>query len=100
MIYITQLIYITPGQEETFEQFEKVAIPIISKYNGRLLLRVRPSDTSFVECRIEKPFEIHFVEFERETDFEHFMQDKERQQYLHLKEQSIKTSLLVMGKQL
>jgi hypothetical protein len=34
MIYITQLIYIIPGQEAVFEQFEQVAIPLIAKYNG------------------------------------------------------------------
>lgn len=39
MLYITQLIYIREGQESVFHQFEDVAIPIISKYNGRLLLR-------------------------------------------------------------
>ena len=42
MIYITQLIYIKEGQENIFHQFEDVAISIISKYNGQLLLRIRP----------------------------------------------------------
>ena len=42
-LYFTQLIYIKEGQEATFHQFEDVAIPLISKYNGQLLLRVRPS---------------------------------------------------------
>jgi len=41
MIYITQLIYIKDGQESVFHQFEDVAIPLISKYNGRLMLRIR-----------------------------------------------------------
>jgi hypothetical protein len=54
MIYILQLIYIKEGQEEVFHQFEDVAIPIISKYNGRLLLRVRPDENSFIEHSIEK----------------------------------------------
>ena len=42
MIFITQLIYLKEGQETIFHQFEDIAIPIIAKYNGRLLLRVRP----------------------------------------------------------
>jgi hypothetical protein len=42
MIYITQLIYIIPGQEAVFEQFEQVAIPLIAKYNGNYLFRLRP----------------------------------------------------------
>jgi uncharacterized protein (DUF1330 family) len=97
MIYITQLIYIIPGQEKVFNQFENVAIPIISKYNGRLLVRVRPNDGSFIEHHIEKPYEIHLVEFETAQDFENFKQDEERKNFLHLKEQSIKTSMLIQG---
>jgi hypothetical protein len=31
MIYITQLIYVKPGQEAVFDEFEKVAIPIVAK---------------------------------------------------------------------
>jgi uncharacterized protein (DUF1330 family) len=100
MIYITQLIYIIAGQEETFNQFEDIAIPIILKYNGRLLLRVRPDENSFIEHRIDKPYEIHFVEFETEQDFENFKEDEERKKFLHLKEQSIKASILVQGTRL
>lgn len=98
MIYITQLIYVVPGQEKTFDQFEDIAIPIISKYNGRLLMRVRPDHRSFVECHTEKPYEIHFVEFDSEQDFENFKKDEERKRFLHLKEQSIKESIMFLGK--
>lgn len=97
MIYITQLIYIIPGQEEVFNQFEDIAIPIVSKYNGRLLLRVRPNGNSFVEDHIDRPYEIHLVEFNTEEDFESFKHDEERKRFLHLKEQSIKTSVLIQG---
>jgi uncharacterized protein (DUF1330 family) len=100
MIYITQLIYVIPGQEKTFNEFEDVAIPIISKYNGRLLFRVRPDDRSFIEHQIDKPYEIHFVEFDSERDFENFKLDEERKKFLHLKEQSIKASIMVLGTKL
>ena len=100
MIYITQLIYIREGQEDVFHQFEEIAIPTISKYNGRLLLRIRPNDNSFVEYSVEKPYEIHLVEFDNEQDFENFKQDRDRIKYLHLKEQSVKASILYLGKKL
>ncbi len=100
MIYITQLIYIVPGQERVFDQFEDVAIPIISKYNGRLLFRVRPNDNSFIEYQGDKPYEIHLVEFDSDQDFENFKRDEERKKFLHLKEQSIKASVLYYGKKL
>jgi len=97
MLFITQLIYIKEGQENVFHQFEDVAIPIISKYNGQLLLRVRPDENSFIESNIERPYEIHVVEFATEMDFDNFMEDEERKRFLHLKEQSIKSVTLIKG---
>jgi uncharacterized protein (DUF1330 family) len=95
-----QLIYIREGAEDVFNQFEDVAIPIVSKYNGRLLLRVRPMENEFIEARIEKPYEMHLVEFDTEQDFDNFMRDEERKKILHLKEQSIKSSVLIKGTKL
>lgn len=100
MLYITQLIYIKEGQEDIFHQFEDVAIPLISKYNGRLMLRIRPGDNAFIENTIDKPYEIHLVEFDAESDFEAFMRDEERKKFLHLKEQSIKAVMLIKGEKL
>ena len=97
MIFLTQLIYVKEGEESMFHQFEDVAIPAIRKYNGRLLLRIRPLDNSFIEHHIENPYEIHLVEFETEQDFQNFSNDEERKQFLHLKEQSVKSVLLIKG---
>jgi hypothetical protein len=41
MVVITQLIYLRPGKESVFDEFEAVAIPLISKHSGELLLRLR-----------------------------------------------------------
>lgn len=100
MLYITQLIYIKEGQEKVFDEFESVAIPIISKYNGRMLMRLRPDNKAFIQSNMEKPYEIHFVEFDSEADFGNFMKDEERKKFLHLKEQSIKASVLYVGAKL
>ncbi len=100
MIFITQLIYIINGQEQVFDEFESIAIPTIFKYNGRLLLRVRPTESSFIENNIDKPYEIHLVEFETQQDFDNFKQDEERKMFLHLKDQSIKASILIQGTKL
>ena len=97
MVYITQLIYIKQGAENVFHQFEDIAIPIILKYNGQLLLRVRPSQDTIIEKNIEQPYEIHLVSFDSDEDFRNFMQDEERKQFLHLKEQSIESVLLIKG---
>lgn len=97
MILITQLIYILDGQQDVFNQFEAIAIPQISKYNGRLLLRVRPGEDAYIESNIENPYEIHLVEFETDNDFTSFMKDAERKRFLHLKEQSIESVVLIKG---
>jgi len=100
MIYITQLIYIKQGQEATFDEFESVAIPIISKYNGRLLFRIRPTDETVIERNSNTPYEIHLTEFDSEIDFQNFMKDEERKSFLHLKEKSIETAVLIRGEKL
>jgi uncharacterized protein (DUF1330 family) len=100
MIYITQLIYLIEGRESIFDEFESVAIPIISKYKGKLLFRVRPDAQAFIESQIDKPYEIHLVQFETERDFESFMQEDERKKFIHLKEQAIQSSILYKGKKM
>ena len=100
MIIITQLIYIREGQEQIFEEFEKIAIPIISKYNGRLLLRIRPAKSNYIESHIEEPYEIHMVEFDEQVDFDNFKKDEERKNFLHLKNQSVRSSILIQGTRL
>ncbi len=97
MIYVTQLIYIKEGQENVFHEFEKVAMPIILKYNGRLLLRIRPQKDSFIDSKIDQPYEIHLVEFNKEDDLANFSRDEERKKFLHLKEQSVKSSIQIKG---
>jgi uncharacterized protein (DUF1330 family) len=100
MIYITQLIYLKKNEEKVFHQFEEIAIPIISKYNGRLLLRIRPGEEQVIARDIPAPYEIHLVEFDSESDFVSFTKDEERKKFLHLKEQSIESVILIKGTKL
>lgn len=100
MIYITQFIYIKEGQESVFNEFESFAIPIISKYGGELELRTRPQKESKNEGTMETPYEIHLVSFPSEQNFQAFLKDKERNKYVHLKEQSIKTITLIKGEKI
>ena len=100
MIYITQLIYIKQGQEAVFDEFENIAIPIISKYNGRLLFRIRPTPETIIAGNGDGPYEVHLTEFDSESDFQNFLKDEQRKSFLHLKEQSIEISLLIKGEKL
>lgn len=100
MIYITQLIYLKEGAADAFFEFESLAIPIIRKYKGELLLRIRPEAKNWIEGSMPLPFEVHLVSFATLADFEAFKLDEERKAFLHLKEQSIKSTLLIQGEAL
>ena len=61
-------------------------------------MRIRPGENSFIETNMEKPYEVHLITFATETDFGKFMEDdEERKRFLHLKEQSIKSVILIKG---
>lgn len=64
------------------------------------MLRIRPTEDTIIENTIEQPYEVHLVEFDSEDDFGNFMKDEERKRFLHLKEQSIKSVVLIKGTQL
>lgn len=97
MIYLTQLIFVKEGEEKVFHEFEDFAIPLMEKYNGRIIHRIRPTEEAFISENPEQPYEIHFISFDSEKDFDKFMQDEERKKLIHLKEKSIESIILVKG---
>lgn len=97
MLYFTQLIYLKPGKETVFDAFEAVALPLIAKHNGQLLLRVRPAPAAFLEGEASPPYEIHLVSFPTDQDFEEFGKDPERTAVLHLKNESVDRIVLIKG---
>jgi uncharacterized protein (DUF1330 family) len=97
MIYLTQLVYVRKGCETEFKQFENIVLPLLSKYRGELLLRIRPEHASKIGGSSELPFEVHVVRFETEEDLAAYSNDEERQRSLHLKEQSVRSAILIKG---
>jgi uncharacterized protein (DUF1330 family) len=97
MIVITQLVYLHPGKEHVFDEFEAVAIPLIEKHGGELLLRLRPTRQGLVGGSIELPHEIHLVSFPSDEALASFTADPERQRLLHLKDDSVRSSIVVRG---
>lgn len=97
MIYLTQLIFVEPGKEQLFHQFEDLAIPLMEHYRGRILYRLRPAPDAFVSGEADKPYEIHFISFDTESDLENFLKDDRRQAFMHLKNASVRKILLVKG---
>jgi antibiotic biosynthesis monooxygenase (ABM) superfamily enzyme len=97
MLYITQLIYLKPGKEEAFEAFEAVAIPLIAKYNGKLIQRIRPAAAAFIDGEADRPYEIHVVSFPAESDLAAFGRDPARAAVLHLKDESVERIVMIRG---
>lgn len=100
MLYITQLIYVSKGQEAVFQEFESFALPILENYGAKLLSRIRPTNEAFIGGEFPKPYEIHFISFPDEAHLQAFMADEERKQYVQLKEQSIQSVILVKGEKM
>lgn len=100
MIYLTQLIFIKQGEELTFHEFEDFAIPLMKKYNGRIVHRIRPKAEDFIDNNKETPYEVHFISFDSETDFQAFMKDESRKAFIHLKEASVKSTILIKGEKM
>ena len=100
MIYITQLIFVKEGNEEEFLEFERHAIPLMEKYNGKVLYRLRPTKEDFVDPSAELPYEIHFISFDSDQDLKEFMNDDSRLKFIHLKDESVKSMLLVKGEKM
>ncbi|MGB0887671.1 MAG: hypothetical protein ACPGSL_06085 [Vicingaceae bacterium] len=98
MIYITQLIFIKKGKEKVFIEFEDFAIPLMEKYGGKMIYRLRPDKNSFISSTKKEPYEIHFISFNSEEELSAFMNDDNRLNFIHLKEESIKSTILTIGK--
>ena len=99
MIYLTQLIFIHPEKEDVFQEFENFAIPLMEQYGGRMIYRMRPNEDSFIFADEELPYEIHYLSFDSDEDLNAFLKDESRLVFMHLKEESIKSSFLVKGEQ-
>lgn len=97
MIYYTQLIFLRKGKEEPFNYFEDQVLPLLKKYNGKLLYRGRPAQSHVIETTVGYPYEVHLVSFESREDFNAYAQDPVRQKYLPLRDESIEKVMLIEG---
>jgi hypothetical protein len=98
MIYLTQLVYVREGCEGAFHEFEDLVLPLLPKYGGELLLRLRPTPSSVIAGSSEPPYEVHIVRFASESDIERYSSDEVRQRHLRLKEDSVRSVLIIKGK--
>lgn len=96
MYYITQLIHIFPDQEEVFQQYENTVLPLLLQYQGQVVLRLRPTESSFISG-LTRPYEVHIISFPTKKEFEAYTQDETRKRFLYLRERSIQTAFSIHG---
>lgn len=97
MIHLTQVIFVHAGKEAVFQEFEDIALPLMAEYGGKLLYRLRPTKESTIFAHDEQPYEVHILSFESEEALLRFSKDERRASFLHLKEESVRASLLMQG---
>jgi hypothetical protein len=97
MIYYTQLIFIKLGCEQEFHAFEEKVLPLLKEHNGKLVYRIRPDKSAFVESSRELPYEIHLVTFNSKADFEGYKIDPKRLSFMEMKNNSVKEIILIEG---
>lgn len=97
-IYITLLVFIREGEADRFLQYEDRVLPLLSKYNGELLYRIRPQPSNFVHPTTDdQPFEIHVLTFPNPAAFEDYRQDKERLSYFPLFQKAVRQVILLQS---
>lgn len=96
-VYITVLLFVKEGAEHNFQRYEENVLPILEKYNGELLYRIRPGAESFINNPKEKPYEIHLVSFETIQDFESYKLDEERLSFNYLFQSPIERAIIIEG---
>ena len=97
MLYYTQILFLKPGQETVFHNFEDQVLPLLQRYQGELIYRVRPAESAVIATAMGYPYEIHLVTFPTKADFEAYRDDPQRRQSMNLKDQSIDRILLIEG---
>jgi antibiotic biosynthesis monooxygenase (ABM) superfamily enzyme len=100
MRYYTQLIFLKPGQADVFHRFEEHVLPLLEKYNGRMLLRWRRTQEGVIETAVGDPYEVHLVAFASVDDFTGYVNDDTRKSWLHLKDAAVERILLIEGVQI
>jgi uncharacterized protein (DUF1330 family) len=97
MIVLTQLIYLHDGCEQTFQEFEAIVLPLLASHGCELMLRLRPDPASYIAGSCERPYELHLVRFPDDDALSRYANDDARRAFLHLKEASVRSTLVVAG---
>jgi uncharacterized protein (DUF1330 family) len=90
------LLFIHPGREAEFEQFEAAAESIMQRYGGRIERRIGfPASAD-----PNQPHEVHLVTFPDEQSFERYRIDTDLQALAELRARAIRQTTVWIGSDL
>jgi uncharacterized protein (DUF1330 family) len=87
-------LFIHPGREREFREFETAAARIMGRYGGRIERVIRPLSAS---PEGPQPHEIHLVSFPSQEHFEAYRADAELAGLAPLRQVAIARTELVIG---
>ncbi|HEY6421623.1 MAG TPA: hypothetical protein VIX59_21705 [Candidatus Binataceae bacterium] len=92
-IMLVVALFVNPNCKDEFEQFESRAAEIMSRYGGRVELRIAcsPGDDA------SRPDEVHIVVFPGTDSFDRYRQDPELQTLASLRVKAIRQTIVWPG---
>lgn len=89
-------LFIHPGREVEFRQFETEAARIMKKHGGQIAHVIRPTASSAGE---PLPYEIHIVTFPSREQFEAYRTDLELASFAALRQLAIARTDVITGEE-
>ena len=95
-VILVASLYIHPGREAEFEEFETAAADIMRRYGGAIDRRIGigPGDASNL------PYEVHVVSFPDDRSFQEYRADVDLQALADLRSRAIRETVVWFGTEL
>jgi uncharacterized protein (DUF1330 family) len=95
-IVLVASLFIHPGREVEFRQFETEAARIMQKYGGRIERVIRPTTSGQSDS---SPHEIHLVSFPSVERFEAYRRDAALATLAPLRQRAVARTEVIIGKE-
>jgi uncharacterized protein (DUF1330 family) len=95
-IFVVASLFIHPGQEAEFHQFETEAARVMQKYGGRIERVIRPTIST---SSASLPHEIHIVAFPSLERFEAYRNDPDLAKLAPLRQSAIARTETLIGEE-
>ena len=95
-LVIVAALFVDPGHEQEFAQFETAAEAIMRRHGGRLERRIGIA----ASANADQPHEVHIVAFPDEASFARYRGDADLQALVELRTRAIRQTTIWIGSDL